>query len=141
MDGDMNDIFQKLNNILEDKDMSNNLKNILNNFSSSNESNDSSESSNTTKDSNNSNSFNNSNNTDTSQKIPEFDINTILKIKNIMDSLNNNTDDPRSNLLLSLKPYLGENKKEKIDQYVKFLHFAKVLEILNPMGGDNVKNE
>lgn len=141
MDGDMNDIFQKLNNILEDKDMSNNLKNILNNFSSSNESNDSSESSNTAKDSNNSSSFNNSNNTDTSQKIPEFDINTILKIKNIMDSLNNNTDDPRSNLLLSLKPYLGENKKEKIDQYVKFLHFAKVLEILNPMGGDNVKNE
>ena len=33
MDGDMNDILQKFNNILEDKDMSNNLKNILNNFS------------------------------------------------------------------------------------------------------------
>ncbi len=132
MDGDMNDIFQKLNNILEDKDMSNNLKNILNNFSSSNESNNSSESSNNAGDSNNS---------DTSKKIPEFDINTILKIKTIMDSLNNNTDDPRSNLLLSLKPYLGETKKEKIDQYVKFLHFAKVLEILNPMGGDTSKNE
>ncbi|MBP3502436.1 MAG: hypothetical protein J6K42_03035 [Clostridia bacterium] len=132
MDGDMNDIFQKLNNILEDKDMSNNLKNILNNFSSSNESNNSSESSNNTE---------NSNNSDTSQKIPEFDINTILKIKTIMDSLNNNADDPRSNLLLSLKPYLGETKKEKIDQYVKFLHFAKVLEILNPMGGDTSKNE
>lgn len=135
MDGDMNDIFQKLNNILEDKDMSNNLKNILNNFSSSNESNNSSESSNNTKNSKD------SNNSDGSQKTPEFDINTILKIKTIMDSLNNNADDPRSNLLLSLKPYLGETKKEKIDQYVKFLHFAKVLEILNPMGGDNSKNE
>lgn len=132
MDGDMNDIFQKLNNILEDKDMSNNLKNILNNFSSSNESNNSSESSNNIKSSNDS---------DTSQKTPEFDINTILKIKTIMDSLNNNADDPRSNLLLSLKPYLGETKKEKIDQYVKFLHLAKVLEILNPMGGDSSKNE
>lgn len=131
MDGDMNDIFQKLNNILEDKDMSNNLKNILNNFSSSNESSDSSESSNYEKKSNDSN----------SQKTPEFDINTILKIKTIMDSLNSSADDPRSNLLLSLKPYLGETKKEKIDQYVKFLHFAKVLELLNPMGGDNVKNE
>ena len=105
---------------------------LLNNFSSSNESNNSSESSNNAGDSNNS---------DTSKKIPEFDINTILKIKTIMDSLNNNTDDPRSNLLLSLKPYLGETKKEKIDQYVKFLHFAKVLEILNPMGGDTSKNE
>lgn len=144
MDGDMNDIFQKLNNILEDKDMSNNLKNILNNFSSSNESNNSSESSNNTQNSNDSkvsNNSNDSNNSDGSQKKPEFDINTILKIKTIMDSLNNNADDPRSNLLLSLKPYLGETKKEKIDQYVKFLHFAKVLEILNPMGGDNSKNE
>ena len=44
MDGDMNDIFQKLNSILEDKDMSNNLKNIMNNFSSSQTSNNTDES-------------------------------------------------------------------------------------------------
>ena len=132
MDGDMSDIFQKLNSILEDKDMSNNLKNILNNFSSSNESVSSSESSNTNETTNNSNS---------SQGMPEFDINTILKIKTIMDSFNKKQDDPRSNLLLSLKPYLGNSKKEKIDQYIKFLHFAKVLEVLNPIGGDNTKNE
>lgn len=137
MDGDMNDIFQKLNTMLEDKDMSNNLKNILNNFSSSNNSDNTSTSSNNTNDSAQSN----SDNSESSQKIPEFDINTILKIKTIMDSLNKNSDDPRSNLLLSLKPYLGENKKDKIDQYVKFLQFAKVLEILNPMGGDSKKNE
>ncbi|MBO5348225.1 MAG: hypothetical protein J6A89_00130 [Clostridia bacterium] len=154
MDGDMNDIFQKLNTILEDKDMSNNLKNILNNFSSSNDSDNSSESSNN-KNSSSFGSYNNkkdsgsfeSNNTknfdgsESSQKMPEFDINMILKIKTIMDSLNKNSDDPRSNLLLSLKPYLGDNKKEKIDQYVKFLQFAKVLEVLNPMGGDTIKNE
>ena len=79
MDGDMNDILQKFNNILEDKDMSNNLKNILNNFSSSNSSNNSSESTNTTN-------INTDYNNDSSEKksnngIPEFDINTILKIK------------------------------------------------------------
>lgn len=147
MDGDMNDIFQKLNTMLEDKDMSNNLKNILNNFSSSNESDNSSASSNDSNDNNEShNSHNSSNNTNksdsnSSQGMPEFDINTILKIKSIMDSFNKNKDDPRSNLLLSLKPYLAENKKEKIDQYVKFLQFAKVLEVLNPRGGDNLKNE
>ncbi len=146
MDGDMSDIFQKLNTMLEDKDMSNNLKNILSNFSSSTETDSSSESSNS---SNNNDSYNshtsydntNKSEPNSSQGMPEFDINTILKIKSIMDSFNKNKDDPRSNLLLSLKPYLAENKKEKIDQYVKFLQFAKVLEALNPMGGDNVKNE
>ena len=140
MDGDMNDILQKFNNILEDKDMSNNLKNILNNFSSSNTSTNSSESTNTTN-------INTDYNNDSSEKksnngIPEFDINTILKIKKIMDSLNtSNKDDPRANLLLSLKPYLNETKKDKIDNYVKFLQFAKIIEVMNPLGGDEVKDE
>ena len=134
MDGDMNDILQKFNNILEDKDMSNNLKNILNNFSSSNSSNNSSES--TDNNSTNTNNINTDYNNDSSEKksnngIPEFDINTILKIKKIMDSLNtSNKDDPRANLLLSLKPYLNETKKDKIDNYVKFLQFAKILEVV-----------
>ena len=140
MDGDMNDILQKFNNILEDKDMSNNLKNILNNFSSSNSSNNSSESTNTAN-------INTDYNNDSSEKksnngIPEFDINTILKIKKIMDSLNtSNKDDPRANLLLSLKPYLNETKKDKIDNYVKFPQFAKIIEVMNPLGGDEVKDE
>ena len=140
MDGDMNDILQKFNNILEDKDMSNNLSNIINNFSSSNSSNNSSESTNTTN-------INTDYNNDSSEKksnngIPEFDINTILKIKKIMESLNtSNKDDPRANLLLSLKPYLNETKKDKIDNYVKFLQFAKIIEVMNPLGGDEVKDE
>ena len=145
MDGDMNDILQKFNNILEDKDMSNNLKNILNNFSSSNSSNNSSES--TDNNSTNTANINTDYNNDSSDKksnngIPEFDINTILKIKKIMDSLNtSNKDDPRANLLLSLKPYLNETKKDKIDNYVKFLKFAKIIEVMNPLGGDEVKDE
>lgn len=138
MDGDMNDIFQKLNSILEDKDMSDNLKNILNNFSSSN--NDTENSSDNQSSSNNFN-RNEQNNKNSSNTNFDFDINTILKIKSVMDSFNNNSDDPRTNLLLSLKPYLGDSKKDKVDQYIKFLHLAKVIEVLNPMGGDNIKNE
>lgn len=137
MDGDMNDIFQKLNSILEDKDMSDNLKNILNNFSSSN---NNTENSSDNQSSNNSNT-NKKSDTASSNINFDFDINTILKIKGIMDSLNNNADDPRANLLLSLKPYLGDSKKDKVDQYIKFLHLAKVMEVLNPIGGDNKKNE
>lgn len=134
MDGDMNDIFQKFNSILEDKDMSDNLKNILNNFSSSNTSTENSSNNQScsektnTKENSNTNSFN-------------FDINTILKIKSIMDSLNNEADDPRANLLLSLKPYLANSKKDKVDKYIKFLQLTKVLEAIGPIGGDNTKNE
>lgn len=144
MDGDMNDIFQKLNSILEDKDMSNNLKNVLSNFSSSTTSNNSNETS-STEQSNNSSTFNTENSSEQSNSssgIPEFDINTILKIKKIMDSINHDKkDDPRANLLRSLKPYLSDNKKDKIDNYIKFLQFAKIIEVMNPLGGDGIKNE
>lgn len=132
MDGDMNDIFQKLNTILEDENMSDNLKNIISNFSSSNESSNNSD---------NEQSQNRSNSQKSSDGFGDFDINTILKIKSIMDSFKDDSNDPRSNLLLSLKPYLADNKKEKIDQYVKFLKLAKIFEKINPLGGDNTKNE
>ena len=124
MDGDVNDIFQKLNTMLSDKDMSDNLKNILTNISSSSE--DTTEKSNQ-----------DSRTADNSG----IDIETILKMKKIMDSFNNSENDSRSNLLLSLKPYLADNKKQKIDQYVKFLNLAKVIELMNPLGGDSKQNE
>lgn len=131
MDGDASDIFQKLNSILSDKETSDNLKNILNNFSSS----DSSDKS-TSPDC----STGKSTAQDTSSGFPELDINTILKIKSIMDNINNQKNDDRANLLLSLKPYLKDSKKEKIDQYVKFLSIARAFESINSTH-DEKKNE
>ena len=52
-----------------------------------------------------------------------------MKAKNIMEKMNN-SNDPRSNLLASLKPYLRENKKEKLDQYANLMNFTKIAEIL-----------
>ena len=127
MDEDSNDIFQKLGNILDNPEMSDNLKNILNSISSSEN----------TKESDN----NNGENKDASSNFPNLDFETILKLKNIIDSFNNTENDSRSNLLLSLKPYVADNKKQKIDQYIKFLNLAKVIEIINPMGGDTKKDE
>ena len=100
MDGDMNDIVQKLNSMLSDEDTSENLKNILNNFASSS-----------------SNDHSSSN--DNSEK-----------------AMNNKQDDARANLLRSLKPYMKDSKKNKIDQYIKFLSIARVFETMNPLGGD-----
>ena len=44
--------------------------------------------------------------------------------------MNNNKNDPRSNLLNSLKPYLRDNKKEKLDSYVNLLNMSKIAEVL-----------
>lgn len=138
---DMSDIMQKLssminssntddNNKSTNDDVSSNsnqfnmdnLKEFINNFQSSSQENNT----NINDDSNNSNNFN-------------FDINTMMKMKSIMDKMNSSRNDPRSNLLQSLKPYLNDNRKERLDQYMQFLNISKVLEAFNSEGGVNSK--
>ena len=60
-----------------------------------------------------------------------FDMDMLLKMKGIMDKMNNTKDDPRANLLLSLKPYLKESRKDKVEQYVKLFSMSKVMEVFN----------
>lgn len=98
------------------------LKNIMNMFNNSNNST-----------SNNSESVNNSN------ASPNIDINTLLKMKSIMDKVNTNKNDPRSNLLLSLKPYLKESRKNKVEQYVQLFNMTKIIDAFNQNGGENAK--
>ncbi len=85
----------------------------------------------------NSNSDSKKNNDSSSFNI---DINTMLKMKSIIDAMNSQKDDPRANLLKSLKPYLKESRKEKVDQYIKIFSMEKVFEQFNPLGGDK-KND
>ena len=59
----------------------------------------------------------------------KIDMNTILKMKNVMEKLNS-SDDPRTNLLYSLKPYLREERKSKVDQYANLLNVAKIADLL-----------
>lgn len=87
--------------------------------------------------SNNQNSSSTSNST---SDIPDIDIDMLFKLKSIMSQLNSNEDDPRSNLLLSLKPYLRNDRKDKIDQYIKFLKLGKVIELLKPLNGGDKDN-
>ena len=65
-------------------------------------------------------------------------INTILKMKNIMDKMNSKNN-PRSNLLLSLKPYLKESRRSKIDQYIQLLNMGNVMEAFGNTGGGKQK--
>lgn len=102
-----------LNNIMNQisPEMLNNFSNMMN---SNNQSSDSS-----------SNNFN-------------LDVNTIMKMKSVIDNMNNKND-PRANLLYSLKPYLRDSKKSKLDQYVNLLNISKMADVMNKNKDD--KNE
>lgn len=76
---------------------------------------------------------------DTSNPFSTIDMNTILKIKQIMEKMNQKKNDPRSNLLLSLKPYLKPSRKQKVDQYIQLFKMENIMENLNSMGGEKTK--
>lgn len=119
MNDDLSDLIKNFSN--SNIDM-NKISDILNNLSSS----DKSSSSN--------NSSTSSNSDDSHSSI---DINTILKMKEIMDKINSTHNDKRSNLLLALKPYLRKSRQSKLDQYMKLLNMAPLLEIFKNNGGDD----
>ena len=60
-----------------------------------------------------------------------LDIDTILKIKDVMSKINQNQNCPRNVLLHSLKPYLENDKKEKLEQYIKIANLLSVMENLD----------
>ncbi len=65
----------------------------------------------------------------------DLDIDTILKIKTIFESFNQN-DDPKSNFLYSLKPYLRESRQQKIDQYVNLFKISGIIKMFKKEKGD-----
>ena len=119
---DMSELFGKFSNMVKEGNIPDEMKNILSSLSSNTS--NSSETDSTSENSDNS--------------TPSIDFETLLKMKSIMEKMNNNND-PRSNLLLSLKPYLKDSRKEKIDQYIKLFGMSKVLEVFNSSGGDAQK--
>ena len=110
-------------------DMISNLVNML-------KSNDNSSSQEDAHSSAQNNSFNSSNaENSSSNNFSNIDFETILKIKSIMETLNKK-DDPKSNLLYSLKPYLRESRQKKLDQYVNLLKITQVTNLFKNDKGD-----
>ena len=138
----MSDIFEKLNNIAGQNnispDMMNNLFNMFNNSNTQNPNtgNSNYSSSNSPNDNINSNSYSNENNSNFNTN--GIDIEMIMKMKTIIDKMNTK-DDPRSNLLQSLKPYLKDSRKSKVDQYIQLMNMSKVMDVFSFMGGDKTK--
>ena len=130
------DIKQMMNNLQSNSSNStttsplngNDLNNMLSQISPEMLNNLSSMFNSSTQNSNNHNSNNSTSNLN-------FDMNTIMKMKSIMENMNNKND-PRANLLYSLKPYLRDSKKDKLDQYVNLLNVSKIAELMNNNPGN-----
>lgn len=117
---DMSNLISEFSKMIEKNGVPDNLKDILNNINSDNKS------------------GNNSNNSDDDVSSFDFnniDIQTFLKLKSALDKMNSKNN-PNTKLLLALKPYLKENKKEKLDQYIKLMNISSILEVLNNNEGD-----
>jgi len=114
------DLAAQLSSILEKNNL--NLNEILENFTQNQ--------SNTTQEKSSSEKTNPPN--ETSSIDPEM----ILKLQKLLTLVNNNKNSSDEQLLKSLKPYMRESRKEKIDTYIKLLHIMNLFENFQKMGGN-----
>lgn len=94
--------------------------------------------------SNNTNNVNNTNSNTTSNDsgfdFSNIDINMLSKMSSIMGKMNNTKDDPRKNLLNSLRPYLRDNKRGKLDNYMNLLNVTQIAELMKNTDKENENN-
>ena len=86
---------------------------------------------------NSSNQNHNENNTSNNFDFNNIDMDTIMKFSSAFGKIKNTKNDPRANLLNSLKPYLRDEKKGKIDQYLNLLNVSKIAEIIKDNNKEN----
>lgn len=80
------------------------------------------------------NEINNTNNNVSNTPNFNIDLNTIMKFQKIFSATNQN--DPRKNLLNSLKPFLRETRQKNIETYITLLGVINALDIFTNKGSD-----
>ena len=151
MSDKMDDLFASVKKMVDSGNIPDNVKQMMNNLQGSSDSgsqNPMSNNSSNNMDINNilsqvspemlnnfsnmmsSNNQSSPNSTATNSNNFNIDMNTIMKMKSVMDNMNSKND-PRANLLYSLKPYLRDSKKNKLDQYVNMLNISKIADMMN----------
>lgn len=133
--GDLNDVISQI-----PPEMIQNFSSMMNNNTSSSTNSNQQTNQDSNQDSNqNSNQNSGQNSSNNAFDFSNIDMNTILKMKSVMEKMNHKND-PRSNLLYSLKPYLRDGRKEKLDQYANLLNVAKIAELLKNDHKENMDN-
>ena len=67
------------------------------------------------------------------------DMETIMKISQIMKAMNSSENNASTNLLYSLKPFLRKSKQDKVEQYIKMLKLSSVISEFNKGNNNNTK--
>ena len=67
------------------------------------------------------------------------DMETLMKISQIMKAMNSTENNASTNLLYSLKPFLRKSKQNKIEQYVKMLKISSVISEFNTENSNETK--
>lgn len=111
MNDDITSKIEQLKDMLNNGQLSDNLKNMMSLLSGSND--------------------NSNEATNNSQSLNDTDKYTLIiaKVKKIMDK-KSQINDPRINLLHAIKPYLNSRRQERIDNCVKILDFVILSKIL-----------
>lgn len=68
----------------------------------------------------------------TSNPFMNLDMDTMMRFGKIISSMNK--EDPRKNLLLSLKPFLRNDRQKNVDTYIFVLGILNVLDSFNNEG-------
>ena len=61
---------------------------------------------------------------------------TLMKIQKVMNAVSNTKDSSASNFLQALKPYLSNERRQKVDQAAKLITVTKALKAFKELGGD-----
>ena len=112
-------------------EMIQNFQNMLNN-NPSNKNLNNTEQNTTNNNFNSTNNSNGNNNGINNFDFSKIDMNTMVKISSMLNNINSK-DDPRANLIYSLKPYLRDSKKDKVDQYANLLNVTKMADLFKTM--------
>ena len=99
----MADAMDTLKNILGD-DAEDKIKNVMSSLSSSD-------------------------NGEAAESFDADNLSQLMQIKDIMQSVTSNRNDPRTNLFLSLKPYMRSNRQKSIDSAVKLLGLTNLTKL------------
>lgn len=145
MPNNMDDLLANVKKMVDSGNIPDDIKNIMNNVQKQNNNSPAPDLNNIMNQIspemlNNFSNMMNSNNQPSESSSNNFnlDVNTIMKMKSVIDNMNNKND-PRANLLYSLKPYLRDSKRSKLDQYVNLLNISKIADVMNKNKDD--KNE
>ncbi len=108
-DNNMNDLLKKAQEMINNNQVPDQIKEMMQNMGS----------------------------TPTSNQSSPIDPAMLSKVQKIASNFGSNSNDDMSQLLLALKPYLRDKKQNKVDDYINLLKMGKMAKLFDLMGGDS----